>query len=95
MSRSFKKTPITGNAGFSEKDDKKKWHRAFRKRSRDLIRSSRFDDGELEDIIFPIEKDVSNPATMAKDGKHYVDSDAVPKNPLLDMIEVFKKIMRK
>lgn len=95
MSRSFKKTPITGNARFSEKDDKKKWHRAFRKKSKDLIHHSHFDVDELENTIFPIEEDVSNPCTMSKDGKHYVDPSGVPKNPLLNMIEVFKKIMRK
>lgn len=95
MSRSFKKTPIVGNAGSSEKQDKKKWHRAFRKKSKDLIHQSHFNVNELDDIIFPIEEDISNPWSMSKDGKHYIDANKAPRNPLLNMIEVFKKIMRK
>lgn len=95
MSRSFKKTPIVGNAGLSEKEDKKKWHRAFRKKSKDLIHHSHFDIDELDNIVFPVEGDVSNPWSMSKDGKHYVNQNNTPRNPLLNMIEIFKKIMRK
>lgn len=91
MSRSFKKTPVVGHAGASEKEDKKKWHRAFRKKTKDIIHQSHFDTSELEDTVFPIEEDVSNPWSMSKDGKRYWN----PKNIPVHLLEIFKKVMRK
>lgn len=91
MSRSYKKVPIFGIAGESEKYDKKKWHRSFRKKSKDIIHHSHFDLEELDNTIFPIEKEVSNPWSMSKDGKHYWNPSNIPAS----IIEYFKKIMRK
>lgn len=91
MSRSIKKVPKFGYTGNSEKNDKKAWHQSFRKKSKDTIRKSHYNIDELEQTIFPIEEDVSNPALMAKDGKHYWN----PKNVSADILEYFKKLMRK
>ena len=91
MSRSFKREPIIGHANHSEKDDKKRWHRAFRKKNRDTINRTKFDVDELDNTIFPIEKDVSNPWSMSKDGKRYWDPRRIP----VHLTEIFKKIMRK
>lgn len=91
MSRSYKKVPIFGIADQSEKYDKKKWHRAFRKKTKDIIHQTHFDLDELENTIFPIKEDVSNPWSMSKDGKQYWK----PKNIPSSIIEYFKKIMRK
>lgn len=91
MSRSYKKTPIFGHAGKSEKDDKKRWHRAFRKKNKDTINSTKLDIEELESTIFPVEEDISNTSTMSKDGKFYWDPHTIPAH----LIEIFKKIMRK
>lgn len=91
MSRSNKKIPIVGHAGDSEKQDKKRWHRSFRKKSKDAINKSHYDLDTLHDTIFPTRKDVSNPWSMSKDGKHYWN----PKNVPGYLIELFKKAMRK
>lgn len=56
MSRSYRKTPIFGHTkAESEKEDKKLWHRAWR-RSNDIESSHR---------------EFSNPWDMSKDGKTY------------------------
>lgn len=65
MSRSIKKSTAGGNCGASsEAYDKKQWHRSHRRRNKVIA------DGLVdEDAEFVDEKQVSDPWTMAKDGK--------------------------
>ena len=73
MSRSYKKTPITGHTkSESEKYDKKIWHRRFRHKTRDILRSLHNDPDMIDDAVMPIEDDVSNTWSMSKDGKTYL-----------------------
>lgn len=67
MSRSFKKTPISGNAiAPSEKKDKETWHRRLRRRVHAALH--RTDPDEYIEID---RREVSDPWNMAKDGKRY------------------------
>jgi hypothetical protein len=73
MSRSYKKTPIYGNAGDSEKKDKRLANRKFRK-----IKPTLENEDEL-----PIDLDeVMNKSSISKNGKHYSKEyyDADPRN---------------
>lgn len=63
MSRSIRKSPAGGNAGGSEKQDKKIWHSRQRAALRDALAG--------EDEVLPETKDVSNPWSMSKDGKRW------------------------
>lgn len=64
MSRSFRHTPIAGNTtARSEKLDKRDNHKRWRAR----VRQALF----REDENMPHEREVSNPWSMAKDGKHW------------------------
>lgn len=74
MSRSYKKTPIIGNTcASSEKFDKKTAHKVYRKHVKDDIAASHGDVTKLEDLIMPIEEELSDTWTMSKDGKSYVN----------------------
>jgi len=73
MSRSYKKVPVAGHTGAeSEKYDKKIWHRRFRHRTKDILRSMHNDPDMIDDVVMPVEDDVSNTWSMSKDGKHYL-----------------------
>ena len=73
MSRSYKKVPVAGHTGAdSEKYDKKIWHRRFRHKTRDILRSLHNDPDMIDDTIMPVEEDVSSTWSMSKDGKHYL-----------------------
>lgn len=73
MSRSYKKTPVIGHtAAQSEKSDKKTWHRRFRHKTRDILRSLHNDPDMIDDTIMPVENDVSSTWSMSKDGKSYL-----------------------
>lgn len=73
MSRSYKKVPVAGHTGAeSEKYDKKIWHRRFRHRTKDILRSMHNDPDMIDDTIMPVEDDVSSTWSMSKDGKHYL-----------------------
>lgn len=73
MSRSYKKTPIIGHThSESEKADKKIWHRRFRHKTKDIIRSMHNDVDSMNDVIMPVEDDVSSLWSMSKDGKSYL-----------------------
>lgn len=73
MSRSYKKTPIIGHTNAdSEKLDKKIWHRRFRHKTKDILRSMHNDVDSMDDVVMPVEDDVSNTWSMSKDGKHYL-----------------------
>lgn len=66
MSRSYKKTPICGNAGGSEKKDKRINNRMFRRRTNQMITVGRYDD-----IPYDM-NEVRNLWDMNKDGKSWV-----------------------
>lgn len=73
MSRSRRRTPIFGiTTARSEKQDKKTWHRKLRVKSR--IQLLAVDEGApdaAENLILVHAREVSNPWSMAKDGKRY------------------------
>ena len=65
MSRSKKKHPIHGiTSAASEKEDKKNWHRAFRRKNAQLLQSP-----DADETQFPIPREMSDPWKMDKDGK--------------------------
>ncbi len=78
MSRSKKKNPFNGIAGGSEKYDKRKANRIFRRKTK---RENRLIDpfaGE-RDHKYPKMREVSNKWLMNKDGKFYFKEDQYPK----------------
>jgi hypothetical protein len=94
MSRSYRKNPIIGNTGSSEKYDKVHAHRKTRKHIKDHITSTHGDLDSLEEILMPKEGEISDNWTMAKDGKTYYDIDDTENDP--DWLKDFKKkLMRK
>ena len=69
MSRSKKKHPIRGiTSAASEKEDKKKWHRVFRRKNAQLLQSP-----DADETRFPVPREVSDPWKMDKDGKVWDD----------------------
>ena len=73
MSRSYKKTPIIGHTNAqSEKSDKKIWHRRFRHKTKDILRSLHNDPDMIDNTVMPVEDDVSSLWSMSKDGKSYL-----------------------
>jgi hypothetical protein len=94
MSRSYKKNPIIGNTGTSEKYDKVHTHRKTRKQIRDHITATHGDLELLEEMLMPNEEEVSDTWTMAKDGKRYIDP-IIRDDDTEFMKEVKTKIMRK
>jgi hypothetical protein len=94
MSRSYRKNPIIGNTDSSEKYDKVHAHRKSRKHIKDHIAATHGDLDSLEEILMPIEDEISDNWTMAKDGKTYYDIDNTENDP--DWLKDFKKkLMRK
>jgi hypothetical protein len=94
MSRSYRKNPIIGNTSSSEKYDKVHTHRKLRKHIKDHITGTHGDLESLEQILMPIEDEISDSWTMAKDGKTYYDIDDTENDP--DWLKDFKKkLMRK
>ena len=73
MSRSYRKNPIIGNCGTSEKSDKVHAHRKERKQIKDYITSTHGDLELLNEIMIPKEDEISDPWTSSKDGKSYWD----------------------
>lgn len=79
MSRSRRRTPVTGNTrARSEKDDKCLANRKLRRESNRVIRDCEC-ECDVRSCVFPEKRDVSDPWLMAKDGKHYFDKDRYPK----------------
>jgi hypothetical protein len=67
MSRSIKNKYFLAHACCqSEKKDKKRWHKIFRKKEKQKINSS-----NLEEHVTTYHKEISNPWNMGKDGKQY------------------------
>jgi hypothetical protein len=92
MSRSFKRNSIHGiTKAESEKQDKRRFHKRFRRRIKNTLGKSKYDLDGLHDTIFPTKYDVSDTWLFAKDGKRYFNI----KNIASDMLEYFKKLMRK
>jgi len=65
MSRSRRKTPIFGNAGHSEKQDKRLANRMFRRMEKVKIAMEKFEELPLD------MNEVMNVWSMSKDGKGY------------------------
>jgi hypothetical protein len=71
MTRSRKKTPKTGiTAARSEKTEKQANHRRERRRVRQTL------DADPDADVLPHRKELSNPWSMAKDGKVYLGTSA-------------------
>lgn len=65
MSRSVKRTPIHGiTMASSEKDDKRKANRAFRRRVKQRM-------SDQDQTLLPVVREISNVWSMEKDGKSY------------------------
>jgi hypothetical protein len=74
MSRSRKKTPITGvTLAESEKQDKAASHRRYRRTLKEIISPT------LETPL-PTERQLTNPRDMAKEGKSRYDPTRGPKH---------------
>jgi hypothetical protein len=68
MSHSYRKTMVHGHTtSGSEKEDKRIYNRALRSRVRQDLRTC----DDFEALVLPEVCDVSNPWSMAKDGKTY------------------------
>jgi hypothetical protein len=91
MSRSYKKTPIHGNCGSSEKEDKVISHKKYRRHVKDDIISTHGDLESLEEIMYPKENEVVNIWSMSKDGKTYTDPIIYEQDS--DWIKIWKKKM--
>ena len=94
MSRSYRKNPIIGNCGTSEKSDKVHAHRKERKQIKDYITSTHGDLELLNEIMIPKEDEISDPWTSSKDGKSYWDI-IENENDSDWLKKLKKKIMRK
>jgi hypothetical protein len=69
MSRSYRHTPIIGNAcGSSDKPGKQKANRAFRAGSRRKLRTAT----DVEALVMPALREISSVWSFPKDGKHYM-----------------------
>ena len=67
MSKSFRKRPIVGNSGDTDKWDKRKSNRKFRQKLRQKLRDT------TEAILPQKVKEVSDERDFNKDGKQYFD----------------------
>ncbi len=76
MSRSVKKTPVQSNAtASSEKQDKQIWHQRLRHLEKQKLSQST----DLEAYVPVSEHEVSDPRSMAKDGRHFVTGSQLAK----------------
>jgi len=75
MARSRKRTPKSGiTSARSEKDEKRANHRRERRQVRQVLST------EPESDVLPHTKEVSNPWSMAKDGKVFLGTHASRKD---------------
>ena len=77
MSRSYKKTPIIGHAGSSDKQDKRKANRNLRRQVKESL--------AFEDYNLPLIREVSDVYSFSKDGKFWYayivqPGDKIPKD---------------
>lgn len=68
MSRSYRKTPIFAFCGNSEAFDKRQWHKRWRTHQRNQLATITQANCDIVPIHY---RKVSNPWSMAKDGKHW------------------------
>lgn len=74
MSRSVKKTPVLPvTKAASEKQDKQVWHRRLRHKEKIGLATTQ----DMEAYMPSDQREVSDPWSMAKDGKRYLGSDEV------------------
>lgn len=73
MSRSFRHTPIIGNAGVSDKEGKRKANRRERKSVRSAIFSTLCGNADFDGLALPLLREVSDVWSFPKDGKHYMN----------------------
>ncbi|GAB5519720.1 MAG: hypothetical protein RhofKO_19710 [Rhodothermales bacterium] len=74
MSRSRRKTPVTGiTSATTEKQEKREANRKLRRQTREQLKTQPTHEP------LPELREVSNTWAMSKDGKRYVDADAHPK----------------
>lgn len=78
MSRSFRHTPIIGNAGTSDKDSKRDANRCARHSVRQALRTTLTNDADFDALVLPLTREVSNVYDFSKDGRHYMDLVAKP-----------------
>lgn len=70
MSRSRRKSPITGHTTCrSERQDKKIWHQRWRARERTTLAG--MSSGDWDSYLGSMKKEVSNVWSMGKDGRFY------------------------
>lgn len=75
MTRSRKRTPITGNTlAESEQRDKHNAHRNKRRLVRQLVKANELDLAAVVDV-----RDVSSTWSFAKDGRHWFDAKRHPR----------------
>ena len=73
MSRSYKKTSVIGyTRAFSEKSDKKHAHKVYRKHVKNNIASLHGDVNKLDELIMPIEEELSNIDKSTDDDRMYI-----------------------
>jgi hypothetical protein len=68
MARSYKKYPIAGIAGKSEKWDKRRWHKKFRSHNKQILKQQLHHDYFVHENLKHV-RELSNVWTMNKDGK--------------------------
>ncbi|PQV63870.1 hypothetical protein B1R32_10877 [Abditibacterium utsteinense] len=72
MSRSRRKTPVCGNCVCrSERSEKISWHRKMRREIASRLRQS-------EEVLMPLDKEVSDIWDFGKDGKRRFDPQQFP-----------------
>jgi hypothetical protein len=88
MSRSKKKNMYHGiTTAASEKEDKKIWHRIFRRKNTMVMMKV----DENEDVIYPEIKESSDPWGMSKDGKRILYTEREIRKSIDAMIREFNK----
>lgn len=96
MSRSRRKTPITGwSCCRSEKEWKQRWHRRLRTSIRRHLRQT------MDDTRLPHHYEVSNPWRFGKDGKQWFGGLAHPPDgdhlitASQECIDLYNRLLRK
>jgi hypothetical protein len=89
MSRSYRHSPIAGFGAKSEKKDKRVYNQKLRAKNKQLINS--VDD--YDDLIMLDISDVSDPWSMAKDGKGYFNKPTEQDSEFYQ--EYYQKFLRK
>lgn len=88
MARSYKKYAAGGNASSpSEKREKKFWHKKLRAKAAQKLNAK----NDAEEQIMPLEKEVSDPWMMSKDGKGIYLTEQELRKELDSYIDRLKK----